>query len=210
MPDFIYNIRLSVCSSTEIGSGSGSMFSRHSIPLPVASPSVLKSSSLTNMTCGSDLDSNDFLSHSMQVSEARKRSYLVGSVGPTSLLGTQELDRQLPDRTLRIFVGTWNMNGQVPPRHLSEFLLPDNIKYVPDLLVIGTQVEACWKLETYKNDFYLFTFSGNVPRENGMGDSTPRYSWTITCPVSFCIVGNSTLVHFYQERLDLVLQYSRG
>ena len=31
------------------------------------------------------------------------------------------------------------MNGQVPPRHLSEFLLPDNVKYVPDLLVIGTQ-----------------------------------------------------------------------
>ena len=27
--------------------------------------------------------------------QARKRSYLVGSVGPTSLLGTQELERQL-------------------------------------------------------------------------------------------------------------------
>ena len=27
--------------------------------------------------------------------EARKRSYLVGSVGPTSLLGTQELERQI-------------------------------------------------------------------------------------------------------------------
>ncbi len=34
-------------------------------------------------------------------SEARKRSYLVGSVGPTSLLGTQELERQFPDRTIR-------------------------------------------------------------------------------------------------------------
>ena len=45
--------------------------------------------------------------------QARKRSYLVGSVGPTSLLGTQELERQLPNRTIRIFVGTWNMNGQV-------------------------------------------------------------------------------------------------
>ena len=84
-------------------------------------------------------DNGDYLSHSLQVSEARKRSYLVGSVGPTSLLGSQELERQFPDRTVRIFVGTWNMNGQVPPRHLAEFLLPDNIKYVPDLLVIGTQ-----------------------------------------------------------------------
>ena len=27
--------------------------------------------------------------------QARKRSYLVGSVGPTSLLGTQELERQI-------------------------------------------------------------------------------------------------------------------
>ena len=63
----------------------------------------------------------------------------MGSVGPTSLLGTAELEKQLPDRTIRIFVGTWNMNGQVPPRHLAEFLLPANLKYVPDLLVVGTQ-----------------------------------------------------------------------
>jgi len=63
----------------------------------------------------------------------------VGSVGPTSLFGTQELEKQFPDRTIRIFVGTWNMNGQVPPRHLSEFLLPANLQYVPDLLVVGTQ-----------------------------------------------------------------------
>ncbi len=34
-------------------------------------------------------------------SEARKRSYLVGSVGATSLLGTQELEKLFPDRKLR-------------------------------------------------------------------------------------------------------------
>jgi hypothetical protein len=28
---------------------------------------------------------------------------------------------------------------QVPPRHLPEFLLPSNLKYVPDILVIATQ-----------------------------------------------------------------------
>ncbi|XP_023348305.1 putative uncharacterized protein DDB_G0290521, partial [Eurytemora carolleeae] len=39
----------------------------------------------------------------------------------------------------RIFVGTWNMNGQIPPRHLCEFLLPANLQYVPDVLVVGTQ-----------------------------------------------------------------------
>jgi hypothetical protein len=27
----------------------------------------------------------------------------------------------------------------VPPRHLPEFLLPANLKYVPDILVIATQ-----------------------------------------------------------------------
>ena len=128
--------RLSQGSSSDLpSSGSGSMLSRQSLPVPT----VMKSSSLTNMTSTSDNESGDFFSHSIQVSEARKRSYLVGSVGPTSLLGTGELERQFPDRTIRIFVGTWNMNGQVPPRHLSEFLLPHNLKYVPDLLVIGTQ-----------------------------------------------------------------------
>ena len=53
--------------------------------------------------------------------QARKRSYLVGSVGPTSLLGTQELERQLPNRTIRIFVGTWNMNGQVNTVHAIDY-----------------------------------------------------------------------------------------
>ena len=90
---------------------------------------MAKSVSMTNMS-GSGF---------VTVTEARKRSYLVGSVGPTSLLGTAELEKQLPDRTIRIFVGTWNMNGQVPPRHLAEFLLPANLKYMPDLLVVGTQ-----------------------------------------------------------------------
>jgi len=126
--------RLSCCSYGDIPTGeSVSMYSRSSLHV---SPNVMKSASMTNMSSGSD---TDFLSNSVPVSEARKRSYLVGSVGPTSLLGTQELEKQFPDRTIRIFVGTWNMNGQVPPRHLAEFLLPANLKFVPDLLVVGTQ-----------------------------------------------------------------------
>ena len=73
------------------------------------------------------------------VSHARTRSYLCGSVGPTSLLGVEELDKYFPDRSVRVFVGSWNMNGQTPPSFLADFLLPVNVEYVPDVLVIGTQ-----------------------------------------------------------------------
>ena len=42
------------------------------------------------------------------------RSYLHGSVGPfQSLLGNSELKRTLPDGKLKVFIGTWNMNGKV-------------------------------------------------------------------------------------------------
>ena len=39
--------------------------------------------------------------------DARARSYLLGSIGPTSILGTEELERYFPSRSLRVFVGTW-------------------------------------------------------------------------------------------------------
>ena len=43
-----------------------------------------------------------------------QRSYLHGSVGPfLSLLGPSELKRTVPDGQLKVFVGTWNMNGKV-------------------------------------------------------------------------------------------------
>ena len=42
---------------------------------------------------------------------------------------------------------------QVPPRHLPEFLLPANLKYVPDILVIATQEtfpeKTEWEVGTY-------------------------------------------------------------
>ena len=50
------------------------------------------------------------------------------------------MEKYFPDRNVRVFVGSWNMNGQVPPPFLADFLLPLNIEYVPDILVIGTQV----------------------------------------------------------------------
>ena len=67
----------------------------------------------------------------MSASEARVRSFLVGAVGATSMLGTQELDRCLRDRTVRVFVGTWNMNGNTPPRQLADFLIPQACRISP-------------------------------------------------------------------------------
>ena len=100
--------------------------------------SLPKSASMFNMT-DTGSDPGESFSNSILASEARKRSFLVGPVGRTPLLGPHELEKNFPDRTLRLFVGTWNMNGQVPPRHLSDFLLPAHLEYVPDLLVVGTQ-----------------------------------------------------------------------
>ncbi|XP_035226273.1 uncharacterized protein LOC118198644 [Stegodyphus dumicola] len=46
--------------------------------------------------------------------QARSRSYVFGSIGPSgSLLGNEELLRFFPDKKVSIFMGTWNMNGHV-------------------------------------------------------------------------------------------------
>ncbi|KZC11581.1 PREDICTED: 72 kDa inositol polyphosphate 5-phosphatase isoform X1 [Dufourea novaeangliae] len=74
--------------------------------------------------------------------KARERNFLHGRIAANSLLGPVELEKVLPNRELKIFVGTWNMNGQNPPKELNDFMLPSDIEIVPDLLVIGTQ-ESC-------------------------------------------------------------------
>ncbi|XP_076297688.1 inositol-3-phosphate synthase isoform X2 [Lasioglossum baleicum] len=74
--------------------------------------------------------------------KARERNFLHGRIAANSLLGPVELEKVLPNRELKIFIGTWNMNGQSPPKELNDFMLPSDIETVPDLLVIGTQ-ESC-------------------------------------------------------------------
>lgn len=74
--------------------------------------------------------------------KARERNFLHGRIAANSLLGSVELEKVLPNRELKIFIGTWNMNGQTPPKELNDFMLPSDIETVPDLLVIGTQ-ESC-------------------------------------------------------------------
>lgn len=44
------------------------------------------------------------------------RSYLANNLAVNSLLGPSELDRVLHAREIKVFVGTWNMNGQHPPK----------------------------------------------------------------------------------------------
>ncbi|XP_077263461.1 inositol-3-phosphate synthase isoform X1 [Temnothorax americanus] len=74
--------------------------------------------------------------------KARERNFLHGRIAANSLLGSAELEKVLPNRELKIFIGTWNMNGQNPPKELNDFMLPCDIETVPDLLAIGTQ-ESC-------------------------------------------------------------------
>ncbi|XP_055843626.1 inositol polyphosphate 5-phosphatase E [Episyrphus balteatus] len=74
--------------------------------------------------------------------KARDRSYLDGRLGSSTLLGPSELDRVLPHKEVTIFVGTWNMNGQSPPKQMNDFVLPATIENVPDIVVVGTQ-ETC-------------------------------------------------------------------
>ncbi|XP_047108477.1 inositol polyphosphate 5-phosphatase E [Schistocerca piceifrons] len=77
--------------------------------------------------------------HLIPTIKARERNFLHGRIAANSLLGSVELERTLPHRELRIFVGTWNMNGQPPPHELNDFMLPATLEHVPDVVAIGTQ-----------------------------------------------------------------------
>ncbi|KAG4066227.1 hypothetical protein HA402_000451 [Bradysia odoriphaga] len=82
------------------------------------------------------------LLHLIPVERARERNYLAGCLAINSLFGPAELDRVLPTREVKIFVGTWNMNEHNPPKLMNDFVLPSGIDHIPDLVAIGTQ-ESC-------------------------------------------------------------------
>ncbi|XP_037930742.1 inositol polyphosphate 5-phosphatase E [Teleopsis dalmanni] len=71
--------------------------------------------------------------------KARERSFFDGHLGSSSLLGPSELSRVLPNKEVTIFVGTWNMNGQSPPKQMNDFVLPLTVEHMPDIVAIGTQ-----------------------------------------------------------------------
>ncbi|XP_006900694.1 PREDICTED: 72 kDa inositol polyphosphate 5-phosphatase [Elephantulus edwardii] len=80
----------------------------------------------------------------IRAKDVRSRSYLEGSLlASGALLGADELARYFPDRSVAVFVATWNMQGQkeLPP-NLDEFLLPAEADYAQDMYVVGVQ-EGC-------------------------------------------------------------------
>lgn len=80
--------------------------------------------------------------HLIPTEKARQRNFLQGRSASNSLLGAVELEKACPNRDVTIFIGSWNMNGQSPPKQMSDFILPNAIEHLPDLVVMGTQ-EAC-------------------------------------------------------------------
>ncbi|CAK6433462.1 unnamed protein product [Pipistrellus nathusii] len=80
----------------------------------------------------------------LRTKDMRSRSYLAGSLlGSGALMGAEELARYFPNRTVALFVATWNMQGQKElPVNLDELLLPAEADYAQDLYVVGVQ-EGC-------------------------------------------------------------------
>jgi hypothetical protein len=80
--------------------------------------------------------------HLIPTEKARQRNFLQGRSASNSLLGNVELEKTFPNHDVTIFIGSWNMNGQSPPKQMSDFILPNAIEHLPDIAVIGTQ-ESC-------------------------------------------------------------------
>ena len=55
------------------------------------------------------------------------------------ILGSDELSRYFPSGKVNIMLITWNMAGNEPPKELDDLLLPETMKYVPDIYAIALQ-----------------------------------------------------------------------
>lgn len=77
--------------------------------------------------------------HLIPTEKAKQRNFFQGQLGANPLLGPSELDRMLPTQDIKIFVGTWNMNGQNPPSQLNDLVFPNRMEHVPDIIALGTQ-----------------------------------------------------------------------
>ncbi|XP_075704988.1 phosphatidylinositol polyphosphate 5-phosphatase type IV-like [Rhinoderma darwinii] len=95
----------------------------------------------------------------------RSKNIRKRNVGSSAVIGARELDRYFPDRRLRLYVATWNMEGKDYPQNVEDLLLPsDDTK---DIYVIGVQ-EGCpnrreWEIqlqETLGPHYVLYHSSG--------------------------------------------------
>lgn len=118
----------------------------HDTILKDGSTNVSRSPSSANSLARKALMAAQVL-HLIPTVKARQRNFLHGRMGTNTLLGSKELEKTLPRREVHIFVGTWNMNGQTPPRELNDFVLPINMEHVPDILAFGTQESCSEKFE---------------------------------------------------------------
>uniref|UniRef100_A0A2C9M3J9 Inositol polyphosphate-related phosphatase domain-containing protein n=1 Tax=Biomphalaria glabrata TaxID=6526 RepID=A0A2C9M3J9_BIOGL len=76
--------------------------------------------------------------------EARSRMFMLSetTIGSCSgsYLGVEELTRYFPNKKVKVFVGTWNMNELKDVNApLQDFILPEKCEYVQDIYAIGTQ-----------------------------------------------------------------------
>ncbi|KAJ8683640.1 hypothetical protein QAD02_019432 [Eretmocerus hayati] len=67
------------------------------------------------------------------------RNYLYSCVSSYLPSSYTRIEKIISERKIRIFICTWNMNGQKPPSHLGYLLAPKISQNIVDLIVIGTQ-----------------------------------------------------------------------
>nr|XP_042912265.1 uncharacterized protein LOC107443026 isoform X2 [Parasteatoda tepidariorum] len=93
----------------------------------------------STVASGEDVPIVDILP-TLTMLKAKMRSYVFGCKGlDGALLGSEELSRFFPNYKIAVFVGTWNMNGQDPPKNIDDFLLPHDSETLPDIYAIGVQ-----------------------------------------------------------------------
>ncbi|XP_066433998.1 phosphatidylinositol polyphosphate 5-phosphatase type IV-like [Eleutherodactylus coqui] len=70
----------------------------------------------------------------LRSNEIRERSH-----GSSAVLSAEELDKHFPDRRLKLYIATWNMEGKKFPNNVEDLLFPSDDDYGKDVYVIGIQ-----------------------------------------------------------------------
>ncbi|MGH0122822.1 UNVERIFIED_CONTAM: hypothetical protein FKN15_008252 [Acipenser sinensis] len=101
--------------------------------------------SMVSDTCSTNsMKSSLSVLNPIRSKDVRNRSFLEGSLlGHGALLGAEELDQCFPERSIGIYIATWNMQGKKElPHNLDDLLLPPDADFAQDIYIIGVQ-EGC-------------------------------------------------------------------